>query len=122
MKKSYFIMLMALGLLLLNCRTEITNDAEPYLQTNVTQKTEKLKTAIVFREFYFALKQQSKTIYADFLEKINDESEVLIITKPNETSYSTIVYNEDKSFNVLVYSTSDKKNFLSLLNIFQILK
>lgn len=115
MKKFTFVVLSALLLLLLGCRTENLTDNETPVSRSSSdfQKTVKLKDAFPFKEFIEKNKINSGSVYSkgkeQFYSSLSDETEVLIIAKDPVVSYSTVVSYPDHSSDVLVY-TEDNEN------------
>ena len=59
----------------------------------------------IIKIFIFSSDTKNKKINSNkSFKSVNDNSKVLVIEKPDITSYSTLIYHEDLSFEILVYS------------------
>lgn len=103
MKKSYFLMLMALVFLLQGCRTETINEENNQYSHEVTKALYDMQKVPQFSSFISRAKSKKENS-KNSLNALNGKSKVLVITKPDITSYSTLVRNADSGFEILVYS------------------
>ncbi|WP_288460236.1 hypothetical protein [uncultured Chryseobacterium sp.] len=112
MKKSYFLMLMALVFLLQGCRTETINEENNQYNHEVTKALYDMQKVPQFSSFISRAKSKKENS-KNSLNALNDKSKVLVITKPDITSYSTLIRNADSDFEILVYSVdkNEKESF-----------
>ena len=96
-------MLMALVFLLQGCRTETINEENNSYNHEVTKALYDMQKVPQFSSFISRAKSKKENS-KNSLNAVNDKSKVLVITKPDITSYSTLVRNADSGFEILVYS------------------
>lgn len=96
-------MLMALVFLLQGCRTETINEENNRYSHEVTKALYDMQKVPQFSSFISRAKSKKENS-KNSLNTVNDKSKVLVITKPDITSYSTLVWNADSGFEILVYS------------------
>ena len=96
-------MLMALVFLLQGCRTETINEENNRYSHEVTKTLYDMQKVPQFSSFISRAKSKKENS-KNSLNTVNDKSKVLVITKPDITSYSTLVWNADSGFEILVYS------------------
>ncbi len=94
---------MALVFLLQGCRTETINEENNQYNHEVTKALYDMQKVPQFSSFISRAKSKKENS-KNSLNVLNDKSKVLVITKPNITSYSTLVRNADSGFEILVYS------------------
>lgn len=121
MKKNIYLLIVLLGCLIFlnSCRTEL--EAENIQQTNskiVTQSILKVKDTQLFKNFIQTHKYSFNTkvegkLTNSFISLINDDNLVTEIKNEDRITYSFYNYNEDRSFDILVYvyNTKDKTDF-----------
>lgn len=114
MKKSYFLMLMALVLFLVSCRTE---DASSDSFSSETQK-EKAKVYLMKDVPAFKNFLETKINSSNYFSKSNsyaallfDNQPVDVVKKGNKTSYSTFTKKDDTVYEILVYTIGEKDSF-----------
>ncbi len=94
---------MALVFLLQGCRTETINEENNQYNHEVTKALYDMQKVPQFSSFISRAKSKKENS-KNSLSVVNDKSKVLVITKPDITSYSTLVWNADSGFEILVYS------------------
>ena len=97
--KTVFLFLFTV-FLLQGCRTENLSEEHNHY---VTKTLYDIQNVPQFSSFISRTKNKKINSNKSF-KSVNDNSKVLVIEKPDITSYSTLIYHEDLSFEILVYS------------------
>ncbi|PTT74436.1 MULTISPECIES: hypothetical protein [unclassified Chryseobacterium] len=114
MKKSYFLMLMALVLFMISCRTEDTSS------DSFSSETQKEKAKVYLMKDVPAFKNflETKINSSNYFSKSNsyaallfDNQPVDVVKKGNKTSYSTFTKKDDTVYEILVYTIGEKESF-----------
>jgi hypothetical protein len=119
--KTFLFITVLLGCIILpnSCRVDMESEnKQSSTLNNITQTTRRVRDAILFKEFIsthknsFVVKNNSK-ISNSFISLIENENLVIEIKNGDNITYSFYNYNEDKSFEILVYvyNIKEKSDF-----------
>lgn len=118
-RKFKILMLFALTLYLLGCRTELSDiDVSSVQSSSGSRKVIPLKEALVFKNYLAEVKNNASPIYSkneDLFSSLSDDATVSVITAQNVISYSTVIRHLDRSSDVLVYSVDNENKSIGLI-------